>query len=314
MRTDRRCFRRARLDDPAVIQIRELSRMDEDLRCEMNGLTNRLREQLHRFCPQMLKLCPSTTEPWLWALLEAALGPKKMKRVRRPTVQEVLRKHRIRRVTADEVIAALREPPLHVAAGTIEAATTHISMLIPRLRLVDAQRKQCAERIEQMLETVPADTSGEGEQREHRDVDIVRSLPGVGTRVTATMLAEASGPLAARDYHALRAHGGIAPVTRQSGKRRSVVMRRGCSGRLRNAFYHWARVAVQRDPICAARYSDLRERGHSHGRALRTVADRLLKVLVAMLKSGTLYDRTKSRAFREVFGAGSEEEVMARLG
>jgi hypothetical protein len=34
----------------------------------------------------------------------------------------------------------------------------------------------------------------------------------------------------------------------------------------------------------------LRAKGHSHGRALRGVADRLLAVLIAMLRSGTLYD------------------------
>ena len=37
--------------------------------------------------------------------------------------------------------------------------------------------------------------------------------------VTATMLTEAAGPLAARDYPTLRAHAGAAPVTKRSGKR-----------------------------------------------------------------------------------------------
>jgi len=66
--------------------------------------------------------------------------------------------------------------------------------------------------------------------------------------VAATMLAEASQPLAERNYHALRAHGGIAPMTKRSRKRAHVVMRHGCDGRLRNAFYHWARVSTQVDP------------------------------------------------------------------
>ena len=45
----------------------------------------------------------------------------------------------------------------------------------------------------------------------------------------------------------LRTHGGVAPITKQSGKRRVVVMRRGCNPRLRHALYHMARVAMQRD-------------------------------------------------------------------
>jgi len=75
VRTDRPCFRRVRLEDPLVIQLRELSRIDEDLRREANQLTNRLREQLQRFYAQMLKLCPAADEPWLWALLELAPSP-----------------------------------------------------------------------------------------------------------------------------------------------------------------------------------------------------------------------------------------------
>jgi len=312
LRTDRHLFRRVQIDDPLVIQIRELSRMDEDLRRESNALSNRLREQLHRFYPQMLKLCPAANEPWLWALLVLAPTPTKAKRIRRESVKKLLRTHRIRRIDAETALATLREPAVHVAPGTVEAATQHIEMLTPRLRLVYKQRKQCTTRIEQLLDELQSDDS-EGSEREHRDVDIIRSLPGVGTRVSATMLAEASTALAARDYHALRAHGGVAPVTRQSGKRKSVLMRHGCSGRLRNAFYHWARVAVQHDPICGTRYEALRKRGHTHGRALRTVADRLLRILVAMLKAGTVYDRTKPRAYAQSQAARAAE-IAASLG
>ncbi|HVB59147.1 MAG TPA: IS110 family transposase [Candidatus Acidoferrales bacterium] len=49
LRTDQPCFRRVRLDDPRVIQLRELSRVDEELQREGNQLANRLREQLRRF-------------------------------------------------------------------------------------------------------------------------------------------------------------------------------------------------------------------------------------------------------------------------
>src|SRR5262249_13101011 len=69
----------------------------------------------------------------------------------------------------------------------------------------------------------------------------LRSLPGGGRTITAWLFAEAAQPLAQRDYQVLRTHGGVAPVTRQSGKRRQVVMRRGCHPRLRHALYHMAR-------------------------------------------------------------------------
>ena len=53
---------------------------------------------------------------------------------------------------------------------------------------------------------------------------------------------------------------------------------------------HGARVAVQHDVTSRAKYTALRSRGHSHGRALRSVADRLLNVACAMLKTGTTFN------------------------
>ena len=67
-------------------------------------------------------------------------------------------------------------------------------------------------------------------------------------------------------------------------------MRYGCNVRLRNALYHWSRVSMQNDPPSREHYHRLREKGHSHGRALRGLADRLLAMLFAMLKSRTLYN------------------------
>ncbi|MXW07960.1 MAG: hypothetical protein F4Z87_07585 [Gammaproteobacteria bacterium] len=61
-----------------------------------------------------------------------------------------------------------------------------------------------------------------------------------------------------------------------------------------DSIYHWARVVAQRDPTCRQRYQALRARGHTHGRALRSVADRLLAVACAMLKTGTLYQQTRA--------------------
>jgi transposase len=292
LRTDGARFRRVRLDDPLVIQLRELSRVDEDLGREANRLTNRLREQLYRFYAQALKLCPAADEPWLWALLELAPSPAVACRLQRKPIERLLRQHRIRRLNAQDVLAALHAPALRVAPGVVDAATEHIALLLPRLHLVHTQRQRCGARLEALLDEFATVEGDEGQRREHRDVEILRSLPGVGRVVAATVLAEASGPLAERDYHALRAHAGIAPVTKQSGKRRTVVMRYACNGRLRYALYHWARVAATCDPASKTYYAALRQRGHSYARALRSVADRLLRILIAMLKSNSLFDST----------------------
>src|SRR4051794_27207197 len=96
---------------------------------------------------------------------------------------------------------------------------------------------------------------------------ILHSLPGVGPVTLATLLTEATGPISRRDYTALRTLSGVAPVTKRSGKSCLVIMRYAAQVRLRNAVFHWARVAVLNDPKCRSRYAALRARGHSYGRA-----------------------------------------------
>jgi transposase len=304
VRTDRPCFRRVDMDDPLIIQLREASRAEDDLREELNRLTNRVREQVHRYYPQLLRLCTAADEPWFWSLLQIAPTPAVGAKLPPKRVEALLRKHRIRRIKSEDVIPTLRELALFVAPGTAEAASAHIALLIPRLRLAFDQRAQCARRVEKLLEQLDTKETDPGQQNEHRDVQILRSLPGVGRIVAATMLAEASQPLAERDYRALRTLAGTAPITRRSGKRSLVIMRHACNARLRNALYHWARVAAQHDLRARQLYAGLRARGHTHGRALRQLADRLLSVLVAMLRTNTLYD--PKRATRVTTGSSTK--------
>ena len=197
--TDLAAFRRLQPEHPLILELRELSRLEEDLQVEAQRLSNRLREQLHRYFPQLLQLVPAADEPWLWALLERAPTPSAAQQLPRATIQTILTRHRIRRVDADAVRARLRTPALPVAPGTVQAAQRHVAVLLPRLRLVHQQQAECATLVEGVLEQL-------GETQGHRDVPILRSLPGVGRVVAATMLAEAAQLLAERDYHALRTH------------------------------------------------------------------------------------------------------------
>jgi len=292
VQTDRYAFRALMVDDPQIIQLRGLSRLDAELGEELTRTTNRLRDHLHRYYAQLLRLCPAADEPWVWQLLARAPTPAQGQQLRRAALQRLLKQARIRRFNADDLLAILQTPALTVAPGTVEAASHYVRVLLPRLHLLHAQRLDCSKQLTRLLETL---TEEPGQEREHHDVTILLSLPGVGIRIAATMLAEASQPLRARDYHAVRSLAGLAPVTKASGKRRVVVMRYACNTRLRTACYHWARVATQTDVLARRHYTILRQAGHTHPRALRGVADRLLAVLIGMLKSNTLYDHQRRR-------------------
>jgi hypothetical protein len=297
LRTDLALFRRIAVDDPLIIQIREISRADEELGTELNRLTNRLREQLHRYFPQALELSKSATDPWLWSLLALANTPAKARALRRNKVERLLRDHGIRRVTTEDVFEALSKPDLYVAPGAVEAAASHVALLIPRVQLAHEQRKACEAMLENLLEAISKDETV-GNKNEHRDVAIILSLTGIGTRVAATMLGEASQILAEKNYHVMRSLGQAAPVTRRSGRATCVLMRRACNRRLARAIRISADVHRLHDPRARALYAALRARGHNHNRALRTVADHMLRTLFAMLRDRTLYDPNRAARVR----------------
>jgi transposase len=250
-----------------------------------------MREQLWRYFPAMLELEDDVSAEWFLDLWELVPTPEKARRIREPSVAKLLKSRRIRRLDATEVLTALQGPAVSVAPGTVEAASAHIRSLIPRLRLVNRQIKEAHAELDRLCGKLAEPAEEEpGQTAEQRDAAILASLPGNGRIVLATLLAEGWEPLQRRDYQALRALCGAAPVTKRSGKSRIVTRRLACNPRLSRALYHWARVAVQHDTRSQAKYTALRQRGHTHGRALRSVGDRLLNVACAMLRNRTLFN------------------------
>jgi transposase len=291
LRTDRPAFRRLVVDDPVVIELREWSRIADELQQERTRLANRLRQQLWRYYPQATELTDDVANDWFLALWQKVPTPDRAAKAAEKTIARILTEHRIRRLDAATVLKTLRKPPLFVAPGTTEAACAHIRNLAARLRLINQQIKQTQQNLDRLCAKLePQQESSSGQNREQRDVTILRSWPGIGRIVLATLLTEAAAPLRRRDYHALRALAGVAPVTRRSGKQRLVIRRLACNRRLQNAVHHWSRIAIQHDAAARRRYDALRQRGHGHARALRSVGDRLLYALCTTLKRQTPYD------------------------
>lgn len=310
IRTDPMCLRKLDPVDAEIIQLREWSRMADELTIQRTRMTHQVRNQLWRYFPQFLGLRFPLYSAVLHALWTLIPTPTRARRVRLTSVEKILKKHRIRRISAEDVLAILRTTPLNVADGVQEAIVANLRLRLQQLALIETQLQQAECAMQSLLETIaaasiPDPIPGNSEPTEPAsetitaepvpcDVDILHSLPGVGIKVLAVLLSEASGLIKTRDHQGLRAFCGVAPVTRQSGKSRQVVQRKACLGRLSNAVYHWSRVAIQHDPVSKAKYDALRKRGHTHGRALRSVADRLLAVACAMLRDGTRYDASRA--------------------
>ena len=83
-----------------------------------------------------------------------------------------------------------------------EAATLHLRFLMARLRLANCEFHQAERRLGELCAALTqAKPAQDGEPS---DAAILASLPGVGQGTLATLLSEAGGSLARRNYAALR--------------------------------------------------------------------------------------------------------------
>jgi len=286
LRTDLELFRPIAPLDPVAASLREAFRGYVSLREDLRRQANRLRETLLRFAPNLLAL--GVDEPFLWDLLDLGLDPDRARTLRIARVQSILRRHRKRVVTAEAALRAIRSPRLTLRRGVAEGLVLNAAQLTALLRVTRSALVQAERRLRTLLPEAGF------------DAEAVDSLPGAGVVVTAAFVAEANDPLRRRDLQGLRTLCGTAPVTRRSGRSWATSYRKACNRYLRDACWDMARSAVLHDPWARRLYADMRHRGLEHNRALRGVADRLLTRLVALLKTGTLYDpehfRTRSQA------------------
>ena len=186
LRTDPRCLRRLEPLDALLVELREWSRIAEELTRLRTRLSHRLRDQLWRYYPQFLDLGSDLANNWMLALWAVVPTPDRARMVSKATIAKLLKTHRIRRLDAAGVLARLRTDPLPVAAGTTAAATAHIQVLSSSLNMLNEQLSEalccislCFDKI---LQIIPM---------QGRGILWINSL--LQERVTVTSLTETYG-------------------------------------------------------------------------------------------------------------------------
>ncbi len=125
----------------------------------------------------------------------------------------------------------------------------------------------------------------------HPDAGIITSFPGLGALTGARVLAEIGDDRSRfQDAKGLKAYAGAAPITRASGKTRSVTHRRVKNNRLAAAGYIWAFSALTASPGARAHYDRRKDAGDRHAAAQRNLFGRLLGCLHHCLITGQHYD------------------------
>jgi len=142
------------------------------------------------------------------------------------------------------------------------------------IRLLGEER----ERIEAMIETR---TSATPEDR--RKVELLRTLPGVGPAISATLLADLP-ELGTLDQKAIASLAGLAPQIQQSGTQPGRAHIQGGRPCVRAALYMAALSAVRHDPGFKAQYQSMRKAGKPAKVALIAIARKIVVAANALIK------------------------------
>jgi len=287
LRTDMKCFRFVEPQSAATRKLQATVRVRERTNESFQVAANQLSALVLIALPTLTPLCKGADEKWFWVMLEELLASPSMN-LGNVAISTILKRHRIKRHSVDDIRHALDERRIPIVDGVRESAEIEARQLIALLRLLEMQAKAAEKAVEEALASLP---KRDGKS----DAEIVMSMPGVGPVTGAALLVEGHQALATLNLQQLRALAGVAPVTQSTGlkekkKKKLVTMRRSSSLRLRNAMHCAANVARDDDRFRHI-YANQRASGAPHGHACRVVADRMLGILVAMLR-----DRTEFRS------------------
>ena len=126
---------------------------------------------------------------------------------------------------------------------------------------------------------------------EHPDGKIFTSLPRSGQINAAQVLAEWGDARPAYEHpDAVAALAGVTPVTKQSGKHRSVEFRWACNKRFRRAITIYADNSRRASPWAASIYNQARAAGKDHPHAVRILARAWIRVIWRCWTNGVPYN------------------------
>lgn len=269
LRTDGHRFAALRPLSDETRALRALVRTRDDLVAERVGLANQLRSLLERFWPGAAAIFADVDSPIALAFLRRYPTPQSAERLGEKRLRAFLARNAYcGRRPVPELLARLRSAPDGLTGeAEADASGELVLALVAVLEPLVAQIQRLTAAVEHALEA-------------HPDGALVASFPRAGRVNAAQILAELGDDRArfVSEEH-LAAEAGVAPVTKASGKSRSVAFRWACNKRLRLAVTCFADNSRHASLWAAAVYQRARARGCDHPHATRILARAWLRIL-----------------------------------
>jgi transposase len=259
VRTDSHQLRAVAGDSPDAGAVKVVARTHKTLIWERTRQVQRLRHQLREYYPAALEAFEDLDAPDALELLGKAPDPARAARLTRAQVSAALKRARRRDipVKATAILAALRGGQLGQPPAVAAACAATVRSLIAVITVLNEQVKVLQGQVE-------ADFG------RHPDAEIYLSQPGLGPVLGARVLGEfGDDPDRYASGKARKNYAATSPVTRASGKKKTVAARFVHNDRLIDALIAQAFTALNASPGARALYDAERARGTEHNPALR---------------------------------------------
>ena len=290
VRTDRHLHRQVAGDTPEAEAIKVLARTHQTMMWEKRRHANRLRSALREYYPAALEAFKDLTHRDAVAVLAAAPTPTVGARLTKPQIRAALKKggrqRNLDRRTV-EIQTALRAPHIEPSRQLADGFGTAATATLAVIATIDTQITE--------LETQLAEAF-----RAHPDAAIYLSMPGLADVLGARILGEfGDDPNRYATAKCRRNYAGTSPLTKASGKTKTVIARYVRNDRLYNASTRWAFTSLNASPGARDYYDEQRAKGSHHAQALRTLANRFVGILHGCLEHGTIYNEDTAWAHRQ---------------
>ncbi len=290
LRTDRARLRPWQPNGPLLQELAGLVHLEHFLTVTIVRCTNYLRQVLGRYYPNAIQVFSSLDTQIALQFIAAYPTPQPAAELSLEAFVAFATQHHYPQPQKLKACYARLQQPQPVAQSQTVQAAQPTAVHLARISLVLVQARA----------TTRTEISRRFDQ--HPDAAIFRSLPGAGERLAPALLVKFGDQ---RSHYPtvkeLQAVAGTCPVTKRSGKFKSVHFRRACDHEFRTVVQQWARASVDESVWAHAYLHQILPRCHSVSHAYRCLGNRWLEIAWRLWQDGVPYDEAyhlRQRAVR----------------
>lgn len=256
-------------------ELKSLTRYRFDKVRERSKLKQSISRLVCILFPELEKLVSTLHCASVYAMLEEFPGAKQIANVHLTRLKTILHNASKGRYGRDMSVN-IRDAAIDSIGSVMPAKSLELRHTIQLMRELDAEINEIETAIQSIMDEMHSS---------------ITTIPGIGTRMGAMILAEAGDLSRFASPDKLLAYAGLSPSTYQSGQLKNCYahMEKRGSRYLRYAIFNAAKFVCRWDPAFAAYLAKKRAEGKHYNVAISHAAKKLVRIIFALEKSGQPY-------------------------